>query len=116
MTADQNPDAKAPPAFTATIDIGAKTIFIAPVAVRPVAKRSYALWLVEKQGFVPLGVIAPSGPTTVAWPRGADRAELTGGALIGATLAVSLEPEGGTAEAPSGPIIFEGRLAARQTR
>jgi anti-sigma-K factor RskA len=112
-TADENADAKGQPAFVVTIDMQAKTIQVTPVAARPVPRRSYELWLLQQQTPpLPLGVIAPSGPTAVAWPSAAQRAEqFQPRALRNATLAISLEPEGGPASsAPTGPLLFEGRL------
>ena len=115
-TADENADAKGPPAFVVTIDTKEKSIMVTPVSARPVAKRSYQLWLVAKaQPLLPLGVLAPSGPTTVPWPlAGQSQEQFDARALLGATLAVSLEPEGSFPDkAPTGPILFEGRLSAK---
>jgi anti-sigma-K factor RskA len=111
-TADENADAKGPPAFVVTIDMTLKTILVTPVAARPVPRRSYELWLVQQNATppVPLGVIAPSGPTAVSWPTAAPTNQP--GAFLNATLAISLEPEGGsTPETSTGPILFEGKLS-----
>jgi anti-sigma-K factor RskA len=107
-TADENSEFRAAPAFLVTVDLKAHTILVNPVAARPTSKRSYQLWLTPLGSVAPtsLGVIAQSGSTTVAWKeRFAVRD------LMDATLAISLEPEGGAATAmPTGPILFVGKL------
>jgi len=111
-TADENADAKSPPAFVVTIDTHAKTISVTPVAARPVPKRSFALWLERPAAApVPLGVVAPSEPTPVPWPTAEKGAQYQPAALLNATLLISLEPEGAVAATPTGPVLFEGKLA-----
>jgi anti-sigma-K factor RskA len=116
QTADENADAKVPPAFVVAIDMKLKSILVTPVAARPVPKRSYELWLFAQKTAAPvaLGVIAPSAATSVPWPDGtAQQQHVPPEAFLAATLAISLEPEGGAVTAtPSGPILYEGRLAA----
>ena len=111
-TADENPDVKGPPAFVVTIDTHAKTISVTPVAAHPVPKRSFALWLARPAAApVPLGVVAPSEPTAVPWPTAEKGAQDQPAALLNATLLISLEPEGGVAATPTGPVLFEGKLS-----
>ena len=111
-TADENPDVKGPPAFVVTIDAHAKTISVTPVAARPVPKRSFALWLERPAATpVPLGVVAPTEPTAVPWPTAEKGAQYQPAALLNATLLISLEPEGGVAATPTGPVLFEGKLS-----
>jgi anti-sigma-K factor RskA len=111
-TADEAADVKGPPAFVVTIDMHLKTISVTPVAARPVPKRSFALWLERPAAPpVPLGVVAHSEPTAVPWPIAEKGAQYQPAALLNATLLISLEPEGGVAATPTGPILFEGRLA-----
>ena len=111
-TADENPDVKGPPAFVVTIDAHAKTISVTPVAAHPVPKRSFALWLARPAAApVPLGVVAPSEPTAVPWPTAEKGAPYQSAALLNATLLISLEPEGGVAATPTGPVLFEGKLS-----
>jgi anti-sigma-K factor RskA len=111
-TADESADVKGPPAFVVTVDVRLKTISVTPVAARPVPKRSFALWLERPTAApVPLGVVAPSEPTSVPWPLAEQGAPYQPAALLNATLRISLEPEGGVAATPSGPILFEGRLS-----
>ena len=111
-TADENADVKGPPAFVVTIDTHAKTIFVTPVAARPVPKRNFALWLERPAAMpVPLGVVAPTEPTAVPWPTAEKGAQYQPAALLNATLLISLEPEGGVAATPTGPVLFEGKLS-----
>ena len=111
-TADESADVKGPPAFVVTIDMHLNTISVTPVAARPVPKRSFALWLERPTAPpLPLGVVAPSEPTAVPWPLAEPGAPYPPAALLNATLRISLEPEGGVAATPSGPILFEGRLS-----
>jgi anti-sigma-K factor RskA len=112
QTADENADAKVPPAFVVAIDMKLKSILVTPVAARPVPKRSYELWLLAHNTAAPLalGIIAPSAPTSVPWPAGVAK-QPPPEAFLDATLAISLEPEGGAVTpTPSGPILYEGRL------
>jgi anti-sigma-K factor RskA len=111
-TADENADVKGPPAFVVTIDMQAKAISVTPVAAHPVAKRSFALWLERPTAApVPLGVVAPSAPTTVPWPTAEKGVHYQPAALLDANLLISLEPEGGVAATPTGPVLFEGKLS-----
>jgi len=106
-TADQ-PSNSRPPAFVVTIDLKSRAFTVTPVAARPVARRSYALWLMQEGRAMPrsLGVVSQSGPTTVPWLD-----SFASGDLVNATLAVSLEPEGASPpDTPTGPVVFVGRL------
>ena len=60
---------------------------------------------------VPLGVVAPTEPTAVPWPTAEKGAQYQPAALLNATLLISLEPEGGVAATPTGPVLFEGKLS-----
>jgi len=112
QTADESGDVKGPPAFVVAIDTKLKSILVTPVAARAVPKRSYQLWLVNPNAApVPLGIVAPAIAATLPWPTAAE--PLTPAAFRNATLAISLEPEGGSATAtPSGPVLYEGKPAA----
>jgi anti-sigma-K factor RskA len=113
QTADESGDVRGPPAFVVAIDTKLKSILVTPVAARPVPKRSYQLWL-EQPRLAPvnLGIVAPANATTLPWPTANGADQLPPAALRNATLAISLEPEGGSpSSAPSGPILYEGRLS-----
>lgn len=70
--------------------------------------RSFELWLLPPEGGSPrsLGLLAPEGESTRALsPRDAKSLP------IGAGLAVSLEPRGGSPTGqPTGPVLYQGRL------
>jgi anti-sigma-K factor RskA len=109
-TADEGMPARALPAFLAVLELKERTLVVSPVSARPTPRRSYELWLTPKDGAAPLslGVIAQSGATEVSLQGPAAQADLTN-----ATLAVSLEPEGGSPTGqPTGPILFMGKLVA----
>jgi anti-sigma-K factor RskA len=93
----------APPAFVATLDRVRETLTVRRVTGPAPADGSYELWAIAP-GQPPrsLGVI--DGPA-YSRPLAAPAGELT--------LAVSLEPIGGSATgAPSGPLVFTGALVA----
>jgi len=111
QTADEHADARAPPAFRVAVDTALRSILVTPLDARPVARRSYQLWLMAAQAPLPLGIVAPAAATTLPWPT-AHGEGLTADAFRSATLAISLEPEGGSPTgAPSGPVLYEGRLS-----
>jgi anti-sigma-K factor RskA len=107
-TADEGTNSQSRPAFVVSIDLKARSIVVSPVTARPVPRRSYELWLMQGRAATPssLGVISQSEATTVPW-----RAGHVPDDFVDATLAVSLEPEGGSSTGmPAGPIAFVGKL------
>jgi anti-sigma-K factor RskA len=76
-------------------------------APHPDPAHSHQLWLVPAQGTPhSLGVIDPSRPQLMAMP-----AALVGQLRPGATVAISLEPLGGSPrEGPSGPVVATATL------
>ena len=106
-TADEGSRTQGPPGFVVSIDTQLHTIRVTPQAARPVARRSYHLWLMPDSATAPvsLGGIDPTAPTDVPWQPGTGAA-----AFANATLAISLEPDGSPLQAtPSGPILFTGK-------
>lgn len=98
----------ASPAFLVTVNIEDRVMTVKPVAAEPIPGKSYELWLVQDSlgGPKSLGVIdephTASRPTLAAFKRDV---------IESATFAVSLEPEGGsTTGAPTGPVVFAGKL------
>ncbi|HYE00388.1 MAG TPA: anti-sigma factor [Alphaproteobacteria bacterium] len=87
---------------------GAEPARVTPVGGRAApAGRDYELWLVPAAGAPrSLGLVAPGGVTAL------DAARLPADQMRpGATLAVSLEPPGGSPTgAPTGPVLFTGQL------
>jgi anti-sigma-K factor RskA len=95
----------AKPAFVATIDVARGTISIRSIAGAAPADRSYELWAVPADGTPrSLGLVEAASFT-----RNLDAAP----ASDGLTLAISLEPKGGSPTgAPTGPVVFSGELVA----
>jgi anti-sigma-K factor RskA len=118
QTADESGNGRAQPAFLIAIDTRLKNISVTPIAARPVPTRSYQLWLVQPNAApVPLGILAPALATSLPWPTAAGAEQLPPAAFRDATLKISLEPEGGSPSgAPSGPILYEGKLTAAGQR
>jgi anti-sigma-K factor RskA len=97
------------PAFLVSVDLEQKRLTIRAVSAPPHPGKSYELWLVHDELKTPrsLGVIG-DGAFTVVQPKLAAYAPKT---IEQATLAVSLEPEGGSPTgAPTGPVLFSGKL------
>lgn len=95
------------PAFLVSVDIDNKMMTVRPVAAKHEAGKSYELWIVHDSLGAPksLGVIDDPG---VTHPKlAAYKPEV----IETATLAVSLEPEGGSPTgAPTGPVVFAGKM------
>jgi anti-sigma-K factor RskA len=102
------------PAFLVTVNIDDRVMTIQPIAAKPEAGKSYELWLVQDSLGAPksLGVI--DAPQRITRPiLTAYRREV----IETATFAVSLEPEGGSPTgAPTGPVVFSGKLLPSQSK
>lgn len=95
------------PAFVVSVLDDQKKLLIKAAKVDMLPGKSYELWAVPQSGApVSLGVIEATGETErdVAEPQ---RGLLT----MGATLAVSLEPEGGSPTGSPTQVMFVGALA-----
>ena len=98
----------ASPAFLVTVNVDDKLMTVRPVAAKHEAGKSYELWIIQDSLGAPksLGVIDESGP--MMRPT---LASYKSNVIETATLAVSLEPEGGSKTgAPSGPVLFAGKM------
>lgn len=98
----------AAPAFLLTIDPASRTLIARRVAAKADADHSYQLWLIAPHATKPqsLGIVGANEYTQSPLPADFDAA-----ALRGATYAVSFEPPGGSKTgAPTGPILFTGKL------
>lgn len=98
----------AAPAFLLTIDPAGRTLTVRRVAARAEADHSYQLWLIAPNATKPesLGIVGASEVTQSPLPADFDAA-----ALRTATYAISFEPAGGSKTgAPTGPILFTGKL------
>jgi anti-sigma-K factor RskA len=95
------------PAFVVSVLDDQRRLLIRAAQVSEVPNQSYELWAVPPSGApVSLGVIAAAGETE------RDVAENVRGLLtIGATLAVSLEPEGGSPTGTPTTVMFAGMLS-----
>lgn len=99
----------AQPAFVAAIDVSAKTMVVRRISAPTPVGHSYELWALGagRAAPQPLGVIAASMRVSSD--------ELGGRPVDATTLAISLEPPGGSPTgAPTGPVLFTGKLLATQ--
>jgi anti-sigma-K factor RskA len=95
------------PGFVAAVGADGRSLTIVPAAPVTDDQRSMQLWLIPA-GERPhsLGLIARGQPVRLIVP-----ADLAGRLTSDATLAVSLEPQGGSPTGqPTGPIIANGKL------
>jgi anti-sigma-K factor RskA len=96
------------PAFLVSVDLDKRQLTIRAVAAKPEPGKSYELWLVHDDLKTPrsLGLVGAQ-PVTVS-PTLASYAP---NVIEDATLAVSLEPAGGSPTgAPTGPVLWSGKL------
>jgi len=93
--------------FVATLDPGRDTIAVMPAAFSADATRVPELWLIPPDGRPrPVGLLRADQTVTLTLPPA-----LAALANSNATLAVSLEPPGGSPTgAPTGPVIASGKL------
>jgi len=96
-------------AFVATIDAERGTIAVLPASYTADATREPELWLIPADGKPrPLGMLRADRAVSITIPH-----ELVAQTVSNATLAVSLEPPGGsTTGAPTGPVIATGKLTS----
>jgi anti-sigma-K factor RskA len=95
----------AQPAFVAAVDVNAKTMVVRRVGAATPEGHSYELWALGGGRAAP----QPLGVIDAAMRVSSDR--LGGGPVDATTLAVSLEPPGGSPTgAPTGPVLFTGKL------
>ena len=93
--------------YTAVVDRGRGSVVLTPIGPGPVDARARELWLIPKGGApIAAGMIRRDAPRPVKLAP-----ELVKAADAGASLAVSLEPDGGAPDGkPTGPIIASGVL------
>jgi anti-sigma-K factor RskA len=95
------------PGFIAAIDSGGAGLTVVPASAPDVNQRVLQLWLIAP-GDHPrsLGLIEPGRPVHINLP-----ADLMQRIAAQATLAVSIEPQGGSPTGlPTGPVIASGKL------
>lgn len=96
------------PAFLVTVNVVDRVMTVRPVAAKHEAGKSHELWIIHDSLGKPksLGVIDEAQAT-----RGATLASYAPDVIAGSTYAVTLEPEGGSPTgAPTGPIVFAGKM------
>lgn len=96
------------PAFLVSVNIDDRVMTVRPVAAKREDGKSYELWIIHDSLGKPksLGVIDETAPTH-APVLAAFKTDM----LEASTYAVTLEPEGGSPSgAPTGPIIFSGKM------
>jgi anti-sigma-K factor RskA len=95
--------------FEVLFDLRASTIVVSPVAAAPSPTLNYQLWLIPSDHGPPISLGMIPLPKTTASPW---RATYPPDDLLEATLAVSLEPTGGSPIGkPSGPVVYVGKLS-----
>jgi anti-sigma-K factor RskA len=96
-------------AAVANWDVNSRQLMVAEVKMPVVPDRDYQLWVIPADGKPRSVGVMPNRPhlrMDLAEPLSAMLAE-------GATLAVSIEPLGGSpTDAPTGPVVASGALAA----
>jgi anti-sigma-K factor RskA len=83
------------------------SVLVTPTLLQPAAGHDHELWLIAGEGAAPvsLGLVRTTAPQRLAVP-----AALRGALRPAATLALSVEPTGGSPTgAPTGPVIAAGR-------
>jgi anti-sigma-K factor RskA len=98
-----NRDATAP-ALIVRVDLATRIVTVRPVAAERPSDRVFELWYVpDGAGPRSLGIISAANTTRSRLPANA--------APESGLLAVSLEPPGGSPTgAPTGPVVYSGRL------
>ncbi|TMJ13809.1 MAG: anti-sigma factor [Alphaproteobacteria bacterium] len=95
--------------LVATYDAASRSLVVAPAAgITRVAGHSHELWAIPADGKPrPMGIVRPGAPQRMDVPP-----EMAPAFAGGVTLALSVEPEGGSPTGqPTGPVIASGRLA-----
>lgn len=94
-------------AVPAVVDIAAGQIRIGEMAIAPGGK-SAQLWMIGGDGVPqPMGLLAATGPSRIALS-----AETRARLAAGITLAISIEPDGGSPTGkPTGPVVASGKLS-----
>ena len=98
------------PNFVAAVTASGNGLVVVPAALLTNDPRAFELWLIPAGETRPrsLGLVQPGQPIRLNIPP-----ELAGRITPDATLAVSLEPPGGSPTgAPTGPVIASGKLTS----
>ena len=97
------------PAFLVSVDLDRRLLTIRAVAAEPQRGKSYELWLVNDELKTPRSLGIVGNNRSPWWGRSSQA--YSPKVIEDATLAVSLEPEGGSPTGqPTGPVLFAGKL------
>ncbi|HMQ58134.1 MAG TPA: anti-sigma factor [Rhizobiaceae bacterium] len=98
-----------PVKMLALFEPGSSAVRLSAVSGTPDSGRDFELWLIEGDNPpASLGVLPPSGAATLDIPE-----SLQASFAAGATLAISVEPAGGSPTGqPTGPVVAAGQLRA----
>jgi anti-sigma-K factor RskA len=96
-----------PPAFLLTVDPASRTLTVRTISAQAQTGHSYELWMIAPRSAPrALGLVGGQQFTQTPLPANFDL-----GTMQAATYIISFEPAGGSkAAAPSGPILFTGKL------
>lgn len=96
------------PAFLVSVDVDKKFMTVRPVAAKHEAGKSYELWLIHDSLGKPRSLGVVDDPSVIP---PAQLAAYDKNVIENATLAISLEPEGGSPTGdPTGPVLFAGKM------
>lgn len=96
------------PAFLVSVDVDNKLMTVRPVAAKHETGKSFELWLIHDSLGKPRSLGLVDDPAVI---RPAQLAKYDRSVIENATLAVSLEPEGGSPTGdPTGPVLFAGKM------
>ena len=96
------------PAFLVSVDVDSRMMTVRPVAAKHEAGKSYELWIIHDSLGKPKSLGTVDNPAPETKPVLADYQP---GVIEGSTYAITLEPEGGSPSgAPTGPVVFSGKM------
>lgn len=95
-------------AFAVAYDPASSSLLVTPAVATPAPGHDHQLWLIPAAGTPrSLGLVASTQPHRIAVPH-----ELGGHMLPSSTIAISVEPVGGSATGqPTGPVVATGKLS-----
>ncbi len=96
------------PAFLVSVDVDNKLMTVRPVAAQHQAGKSFELWIIHDSLGKPRSLGVVDDPSVI---RPAQLAAYDKSVIESATLAISLEPEGGSPTGdPTGPVLYAGKM------
>jgi anti-sigma-K factor RskA len=97
------------PAWIATLDKGSGAVLVTAVRPQPVdPAHAFELWSIAGGPPKPMGMLSPSPDRAMTMPM----REMP---PAGSTLAVSLEPPGGSPTGlPTGPVLYTGKVLSHE--